>query len=221
MKHILNIIRKAPWNNFLNKWQIMTDNSNMVEHIIMKQIASSIQDIKTPQIYLDNSHSRNTDESPHDLHLRVGNVQDAAAIFNLEMSGYDGYQAWSKKDFYNDLLANENAVYLLLEDISIASSPELVGMITGRARAKNSHISHLIIHPDYQGYGLGKFLLQLWIKEMEKMQVQTITLEVRESNKIAQNLYHANGFEVTSSKANYYRSNNETALNMRRKSVDA
>ncbi|UUX33628.1 ribosomal protein S18-alanine N-acetyltransferase [Fundicoccus culcitae] len=231
MKTILNTIRKHAWFEPIANWLKYTLNGQEVEHIMMQKLKPFIdshQPLKLEEneavvhmtdnvtFSLKDSFKQHIKQQHRTIRLRLGSKHDVEQIFNLELKGYSGYQAWAEEDFFNDLETNPYAVYILLEDQTDKFAPTLIGMVTGRARQTGSHISHLIIHPDYQDFGLGSYLLDVWIKGMDVLDIKTITLEVRESNHVAQHLYKKQGFVVTSSKANYYRSNNETALNMRR-----
>jgi ribosomal-protein-alanine N-acetyltransferase len=52
------------------------------------------------------------------------------------------------------------------------------------------------------------------------LQSASITLEVRESNLLAQNLYHKYGFVVTGQRPRYYQDNHENAFLMTVSGVD-
>lgn len=214
MKTLLNTIRKNEWINETVNWLNFIIKEEDVEHVMMKQLKPYINRLQP--IFLEEDSLVNQKPKRRTLQVRLANKHDVKKIFDLELKGYDGYQAWAEADFRHDLETNPRAVYILLEDQTDPLSSPLIGMITGRARSNSAHISHLIIHPDFQDAKLGSYLLELWIKGMEFLKIPTITLEVRESNMVAQHVYKKHGFVVTSSKANYYRSNNETALNMKR-----
>ena len=47
-----------------------------------------------------------------------------------------------------------------------------------------------------------------FIDKLSKLNIQNITLEVRESNKIAINFYKKNNFEIAAIRKNYYGSEN-------------
>lgn len=61
-------------------------------------------------------------------------------------------------------------------------------------------IEYIIIEEICKRQGIGTKLL----KELEKNNIKNITLEVRESNKVAINFYKKNGFVITSIRKNYY-----------------
>lgn len=61
-------------------------------------------------------------------------------------------------------------------------------------------IEYIIVDDNYKRQGIGSRL----IKELEKNNINNITLEVRESNNEAINFYKKNGFEIVSIRKNYY-----------------
>ena len=182
--------------------------SDGVKHPVLARIAAKIEGLQDQRIV-------RSDEADYLLHLRVATAADIEAITALELEGYDGYLAWEQEDFERDWRTNPFAVYLLLEHRSVNDEDvALVGMITGRFLAKKAHVSHLIVHPDFQGHGLGDYLLNLWLTFAKEEKIRQASLEVRESNFTAQMLYKKHGFNVSTRKYNYYYNNNETALLM-------
>jgi ribosomal-protein-alanine N-acetyltransferase len=78
-----------------------------------------------------------------------------------------------------------------------------------------AHISTIATHPDYRGRGWGEVLLAAMIRKSMLLQAAYIVLEVRVSNKAAQNLYHKYEFIISGVKTRYYQNNGEDAFDMR------
>jgi ribosomal-protein-alanine N-acetyltransferase len=70
------------------------------------------------------------------------------------------------------------------------------------------------MHPDYRRRGLGEFLLVSLIDVAYTIGAKWVTLEVRVSNTIAQNLYQKYGFREAGVRRRYYSDNHEDALIM-------
>jgi len=81
--------------------------------------------------------------------------------------------------------------------------------------AGEAHISTLATHPDHRGLGYGELLLAALIRRALARQASSVVLEVRESNRVARNLYHKFGFRLYGMKAGYYREGNEDGCDMR------
>ena len=86
--------------------------------------------------------------------------------------------------------------------------------------AGEAHVSTLATHPDHRGLGYGELLLAALIRRALARQASNIVLEVRESNRVARNLYHKFGFRLYGMKAGYYREGNEDGCDMRLELAD-
>jgi ribosomal-protein-alanine N-acetyltransferase len=80
--------------------------------------------------------------------------------------------------------------------------------------AGEAHISTIAVHPDWRGKKLGELLVWVLVREAIRREAEMVTLEVRISNAIAQNLYRKYGFEITGQRKGYYRDNGEDAYLM-------
>jgi [ribosomal protein S18]-alanine N-acetyltransferase len=76
------------------------------------------------------------------------------------------------------------------------------------------HITTIAIAPAYRGCGIGELMLNHLIDHALDLMAERITLEVRLSNVIAQQLYLKYGFEPVGKRPRYYTDNGEDALLM-------
>ena len=76
------------------------------------------------------------------------------------------------------------------------------------------HITTIASAPDVRGRGVGELLLNGLIDAARDLGANVLTLEVRVSNVVAQNLYLKYGFEAKGTRRHYYTDNNEDALIM-------
>lgn len=77
-----------------------------------------------------------------------------------------------------------------------------------------AHISTIAVAKQQRGCGWGELLLVSMIEQAISMNATMVTLEVRVSNQVAQNLYDKYSFVVTGKRLRYYRDNEEDALIM-------
>ena len=77
-----------------------------------------------------------------------------------------------------------------------------------------AHITAIGVRNDYRRAGIGERLLISLIDLAAQSNLETMTLEVRVSNKTAQALYHKYGFRVVGKRRHYYSNNGEDALVM-------
>ena len=81
------------------------------------------------------------------------------------------------------------------------------------------HITNIAVDPKYRCIGAGKLILKSLIDICKGENVTSLTLEVRVSNIIAQNLYSKFGFISEGIRKNYYADNNEDALIMWKRNI--
>lgn len=144
--------------------------------------------------------------------IDLATFQDLDVFEDLQDQAYQGYIPWSKADFIGEWTSNPYAFYLV-----IRSGDSVVGLASGRIRHKDSHLSHLILVPAYQGQGLGQVLLREWMSVAKLLGSQQVSLELRASNQTAQMVYQKLGFKEVGRKQDYYLDNQETAIQMVRR----
>ncbi|MDF2503503.1 MULTISPECIES: ribosomal protein S18-alanine N-acetyltransferase [Clostridium] len=81
------------------------------------------------------------------------------------------------------------------------------------------HITNIAVAPKYRCMGAGNVILKSLIDICEKEQINSLTLEVRMTNTIAQKLYNKFGFVSEGIRKNYYADNNEDALIMWKRNI--
>ncbi|MDD5701657.1 MAG: ribosomal protein S18-alanine N-acetyltransferase [Dehalococcoidales bacterium] len=77
-----------------------------------------------------------------------------------------------------------------------------------------SHIINIAVRESYRGKGIGELLLISSIEKSTQLKARTVTLEVRASNTVAQNLYSKYGFSRAGIRRGYYTDNKEDAFIM-------
>jgi len=127
---------------------------------------------------------------------------------------------WPESSYRFELYSNPAARLWVAEwGLSAAGSLDqpggaVVGMIVVWLIVDEAHIATLAVHPDYRGLGLGKLLLHTALRQALQEGCISATLEVRQSNLAAQQLYRAFGFAEVGCRKRYYRDNFEDALIM-------
>lgn len=133
--------------------------------------------------------------------------QDIAAVMRIERASFA--TVWPSDAFYNELSTNKLAHYFVgrFEERVVAYGGIWVIL-------EDSHVTTLAVDPDYRGRRFGEVLLLRLIDEAIERGAAWMTLEVRESNTIAQRLYRKYGFTTVTMRAGYYSDDNESALIM-------
>ena len=84
-----------------------------------------------------------------------------------------------------------------------------------------AHVTNLAVRHQYQGKGLGELLLLATIDFANELKASFLTLEVRASNLVAQNLYNKYGFMQMGIRRGYYLDNREDAIIMSTDTLDS
>lgn len=97
----------------------------------------------------------------------------------------------------------------------------LIGFAGYWLLADEVHISTIAVHPDWRGRRLGELLLLNLLFLAYEHPANIVTLEVRRSNGVAQQLYRRYQFELAGRRRRYYRDTDEDALIMTVPALDA
>lgn len=117
-----------------------------------------------------------------------------------------------KKSFFKNILPFLNGED---EEANLPTNPNpVIGYAGLWLMLDEAHITTIGVSPDYRGKGLGEFLLVGMIDIALELGSSFLTLEVRVSNTIAQNLYNKYTFKVSGTRKKYYTDNNEDAYIM-------
>lgn len=90
----------------------------------------------------------------------------------------------------------------------------LTGFLGTWYMADEAHIVSVGVRSRYRGRGIGELLLIGAIEQAMMRRARVVTLEVRVSNHVAQNLYRKHGFTERGVRKGYYTDNREDALIM-------
>ncbi|RLC60725.1 MAG: ribosomal-protein-alanine N-acetyltransferase [Chloroflexota bacterium] len=97
--------------------------------------------------------------------------------------------------------------------IGLPGESRVIGYMGFRLKsAETAHISTIAVHPDWRGRGLGELLLLTAIESILELGISKVSLEVRASNKVAQNLYRKYGFRFRGVRRLYYRDGEDAWL---------
>lgn len=138
-----------------------------------------------------------------DIIIRKAVTEDVPQIAEIEKASIP--QPWSKAAFA-DALSQENAVTLVAE-----ADGETAGFITGVFLFDNADIYSVATAEQYRKKGIGGKLLQAFFDTLPN-EVETVGLEVRESNSAAISLYEKYGFERVGLRKNFYEQPRENAV---------
>lgn len=140
------------------------------------------------------------------INYREAKREDIEDIYEIEK--YCFSSPWSKKSFIDEI-NNKIAFYIVAE-----YKGKVVGYAGMWMILDEGHVTNIAVHPEYQGIGIGKNLVNRLFDVSKKNKIINITLEVRESNIIAKDLYIKLGFLQEGIRKGYYSDTKEDAIIM-------
>lgn len=150
---------------------------------------------------------------------------DMGGVFIHNMTSYDIPEVmeieklsfatpWSEDSFRNEIETNLSARYIVAK---------MDGVVIGYAGVwiilDEGHITNIAVHPDYRGMGVGSKIVEALVRTSKREGATALTLEVRKTNTVAQNLYRRYGFEPVGIRPKYYGDNGEDAIIMWKRDV--
>jgi ribosomal-protein-alanine N-acetyltransferase len=133
------------------------------------------------------------------------NLSDLDKISDKLISEFDDF--WNYNVFKSEL-ENENSKYIVATE-----NDEIVGFAGIWIAIDEAHITNIVTKKSYRNKGIGNLLLENLINLSCSLNLNSITLEVKESNIPAIKLYEKFDFKNLGIRKNYY-NNCENAIIM-------
>jgi ribosomal-protein-alanine N-acetyltransferase len=152
--------------------------------------------------------SREADR-PEELTIEPMTLADVRAVTRIEALSFS--TSWPASAFASELNDNKLAYYFVGR---VGPSREIVAYGGIWVILEDAHVTTIAVLPDWRGRRYGEELLVRLIREAMDRGASYISLEARESNVVAQNLYRKYGFSIISTRRGYYSDNGENAVVM-------
>ena len=133
-------------------------------------------------------------------------VRDINPVLTIERLAYDS--PWSQAKFTDSLNNPKTLASLLTID------EQVLGYFVATHSSDSVDLLNICIHPEHQHQGLGTQLFDYLTQQIQTLNLNTIFIEVRASNKSTLFFYQKLGFKVIDSRKKYY-SNGEDAKILR------
>ena len=144
--------------------------------------------------------------------IRPMEIDDLKKVLEIEKQSFT--VPWTQDLFFSELTKNRYARYFVLE-----KGDEVVGYLGLWHKGSNFHITNIDIAENVRRKGYGEKLLKFVEKIAAIYRIRKISLEVRRSNCIAQDMYRKYGYKVMRVLRNYYQEEREDALVMEKKFI--
>ncbi|MGB9839841.1 ribosomal protein S18-alanine N-acetyltransferase [Thermovenabulum sp.] len=142
-----------------------------------------------------------------EIQIDLMTEEDLKEVIEIEKRSFTN--PWSKYAFLSELKENRFSTYIV-----IRAEGRVVGYGGMWIIFDEAHVTNIAVLPEYRGLGIGELIMRTLIDLAKKRSVMKMTLEVRKSNFVAQNLYQKLGFKPTGIRRGYYTDNNEDAIIM-------
>lgn len=134
-------------------------------------------------------------------------VSDVPAVHDIEVATFP--TPWTLDSFYYEMNENQYAHYLVAEE-----DGKIVGFCGLWNVIDAAQITNVAVIAQMRGRGVGETLMREAMRVSKEAQMDVMSLEVRVTNTVAQNLYRKLGFQDGGLRKGYYADNGEDALVM-------
>jgi len=147
------------------------------------------------------------------VHIAAMRRRHVRAVLRIEQQVYP--RPWSASLFHSELALRSTRAYYIAR-----IGRELVGYAGLMMTVDDGHVTTIAVDPRWHRHKIGTRLLLVLAREAIQRGATSLTLEVRMSNRGAQELYRQFGFAPVGVRKNYYQEVNEDALVMWAHEVD-
>ena len=131
-------------------------------------------------------------------------LEDVPQVHEIELKTF--HTPWSYQSFVDEMTTNKCARYIVAEEDGKVLAYAGAWMIFDEG-----HITNIAVDEAVRGKGIGAGVTKALMQYAANLGVQYMTLEVRKSNIVAQNLYKKMGFIELGVRKRYYEDNGEDA----------
>ena len=147
-----------------------------------------------------------------DLTVEIMEIKDLEEVIEVEHQCFT--TPWSRYSFICELSNNQFSHYILARHLG-----KVIGYAGMWIIIDEAHVTNVGVLPEYRGEGVGELLMRSLMVLAKHQGAKKMTLEVRKSNYVAQNLYSKLGFEPVGIRRGYYLDNKEDAVIMWKQSL--
>ena len=133
----------------------------------------------------------------HKQKIRKMDIKDVRFVHQFEQETFG--KSFGKAMLYDEIIHNDMAHYAMM-----TLNQQRIGYIGMRKLPKGAEITTIAVIKSMRRHGVGTTLLAYGETICEAWGLNTITLEVRPSNKAAIDFYKAHGFKKCATRKHYY-----------------
>ncbi len=141
------------------------------------------------------------------MEITAMRVSDIPEVVKIEIASFAN--PWSAEMFEQEMLLGR---YFVARE-----NNRVVGYAGYQKVLDEGHINNLAVKAEARRRGIARLLIGKIIEECQGEGIKSLTLEVREKNLAAQNLYRSLGFSIAGKRKGYYQDPVEDAILMTRR----
>ena len=138
------------------------------------------------------------------MNIRLGTLSDFAKIIQIENQVFKN-SSWHHTHLREELISGNDRRTLVIEDSEV-----IIGYLMVRKFENQIDILNFAVDKFFQGKGIGWKLLTYFLESLPL--ITEVTLEVKQNNKKAINLYSKAGFLKIGSRKRYYRDGSDALI---------
>jgi ribosomal-protein-alanine N-acetyltransferase len=146
------------------------------------------------------------------VHIRWMIRRDMPEVLQAEQESFE--YAWTEEDFLR-CLRQRNCIGMVAEQ-----GEKVVGFMIYELHKAKLHILNFAVSPSYRRAGVGAQMVAKLISKLSAHRRTRITLEVRETNLVAQLFFRSQGFKAVRVLRAFYEDSGEDAFLMQYRLVD-
>ena len=142
------------------------------------------------------------------VHYRKMTPDDVEAVYAIELATFPS--PWTLDSFHYEMQENQFAHYT----VAVNDAGKIMGFCGMWIVIDSAQITNVAVLPEARGLGIGEALMRESMKVAKNGGADIMSLEVRVTNTVAQNLYRKLEFQDGGIRKGYYTDNGEDALVM-------
>ena len=142
------------------------------------------------------------------VQYRKMTAADVEAVYEIELATFPS--PWTLDSFHYEMRENQFAHYT----VAVNDTGKIIGFCGMWIVIDSAQITNVAVLPEARGLGIGEALMREAMKVAKEGGADIMSLEVRVSNTVAQNLYRKLEFQDGGIRKGYYTDNGEDALVM-------
>ena len=146
------------------------------------------------------------------VHIRWMIRRDMPEVLQTEQESFE--YSWTEEDFLR-CLRQRNCIGMVAEQ-----GEKVVGFMIYELHKNKLHILNFAVHPGCRRLGIGAQMVAKLISKLSSHRRTRITLEVRETNLVAQLFFHKQGFKALRVLRAFYEDSGEDAFLMQYRLAD-